>query len=65
MNIVLNVSDKGRTPTPVTIPVGYYARCRGDLRQAGGPNKMSVTQYRLHAYFATSPSIIPMNAVYF
>ena len=62
---VFNVSDKGRTSTPVTIPVGYYARFRGDLRHAGGPIDLAVTQYRLHAYSATSPSMIPMNAVYF
>ena len=54
---VMNVSDKSRTPTPVTILVGYYARYRGDLRHAGGPNILTVTQYRLHAYFAISSSM--------
>lgn len=56
--------DKYDIMTPYTIPYGMYAKFRGDLWHCGGENPLSVIQYRIHAYFATSLDIIPTDAVF-
>lgn len=60
----LQLHGKYDTITPVTIPYGMYIQFRGDLWHFGGINPLSIVQYRIHAYFATSLDIIPKDAVF-
>jgi hypothetical protein len=60
----LQLHGKYDTITPVTIPYGMYVQFRGDLWHFGGINPLSIVQYRIHAYFATTIDIIPKDAVF-
>ena len=59
---VYNPCDDGHIP--VTVPRGMFVTFRGGIRHAGGPNALTVAQYRVHIYFACKESHVPKDCVY-